>query len=308
MELGRVVPVIGLTVLLVADAVLIGWALRPVPTDDFVPSTSSASASATPATPAGSPKPSATPVDLKAVPVQQFVTATSPRVAWVVRAGSCTDSGSMWVTKDVGDTWKRSDLPGRLLRLRPDSATAAFGAGGDVECTLKLWSTGDAGATWTAGASPDKTWSRDPGDAKAVHTATDLTARPCGAKDVIDLAVLDADRATVLCQNGVVRSTTDGGERWDETFTRARSLALTVAEGGTGVLVTADPQCPGVVAVPIAGNEPAAEGVCVPAPAKNGTVSASTAAGGWWLTAGSDVFTADDPEGPWNKTRKGIVG
>ena len=214
----------------------------------------------------------------------------------------------MWVTKDAGDSWKRSDLPGRLLRLRPDSAISAFGVGGDVECTLKLWNTGDAGATWKEGAEPDKAWSRDPGDAKAVHTAADQTVRPCGAKDVIDLAVLDADRATVLCQNGVVRSTTDGGERWDETFTRARSLALAVTEGGTGVLVTADPACAGVVAVPIAASEPAEDGVCVSAPAKNGTVSVSTAAGGWWLTAGNDVFTSDDPEGPWNKTRKGIVG
>jgi hypothetical protein len=247
-------------------------------------------------------------VDVKTMPVQQFVTAVSPGVAWVVRAGSCTDSGLMWVTKDGGDTWTRSDLPGRLLRLRPDSPTSAFGAGGDAECALRLWNTGDAGATWKAGAAPDKTWSRDPGDAKAVHTATDQTSRPCGAKDVIDLAVLDADRATVLCQNGIVRSTTDGGQRWDESFRRARSLALTVAEGGTGVLVTADPGCAGVVAVPITGSKPAAEGVCVEAPAKNGTVSVSTAAGGWWLTAGSDVFTSDDPEGPWNETRKGLVG
>src|SRR5690349_5222439 len=103
MELRRVAPVVGLTVLLAADAVLIGWAFRPAPADDYVP----AAATTTSARPSPSPSPTVTGkfTPPKVVPVEQYVTAVGPRIAWVARAGSCANPQGVWVTDDQGDSW-----------------------------------------------------------------------------------------------------------------------------------------------------------------------------------------------------------
>ncbi len=139
---------------------------------------------------------------------------------------------------------------------------------------------------------------------EAVHTARDQVVQPCGPRDVIDLTVLDGSRAQVLCANGDVRATTDGGQRWPKSYAVKNALALTVAEGGSGVIVKADPSCRGVVAVPIVSGQPAKEGQCVVAPAIDGRISVSNAGNAWWLLVGSQVFTAEEPIGPWTRTEQ----
>ena len=119
--------------------------------------------------------------------------------------------------------------------------------------------------------SAAKAWTRDPGDPQAVHTSGNLVVRPCGARNVIDLSVLDGTRATVLCANGDVRASTDGGQRWPLAFTAKRALALTVAEGGAGMLIQTDPTCAGVLAVPLVSGKPAKGGQCVTGPTTDGS-------------------------------------
>ena len=183
MELRRVAPVVGLVVLLAADAVLIGWAFRPAPADDYVPAASSSTASARPTS-----TPSETSTEKfttpKVVPVEQYITAVGPKIAWVVRAGSCANPDGIWVTDDQGDTWKRNGLPGRALRLLPESATNAQAVGADesAKCELRLWQTVDTGEQWGKGQSAAKAWTRDPNDPQAVHTSGDEVMRPCGAR------------------------------------------------------------------------------------------------------------------------------
>ncbi len=305
MELRRVAPAIGLLVLLVADAVLIGWAFRPAPADVFAPAAAGTTSTAQP-TPSASATGKFTPPT--PVPVEQYITAVGPTIAWVARAGSCANPGGVWVTDDQGATWTRNALPGRALRLLADSSKVAQAVGGDTKCSLKLWKTTDSGAQWGKAQNAAKAWSRLPGDAQSVHTASDLVVKPCGLRDVIDLTVLDGTRAQVLCANGDVRATTDGGQRWPKAYNVKRALALTAAEGGTGVVVKADPACRGVVAVPIITGQPAKEGTCVTAPAVDGRISVSNAGNAWWMLVGSRVFTADEPIGPWTSTVKDPEG
>ena len=303
MQLRRVAPVVGLLALLAADAGLIGSALRPSPADVYVPAAAAATSTARP-TPSVKATEKFTPPT--PVPVEKYVTAVSPTIAWVALAGSCVNPDVVWVTGDQGATWTRNALPGRVLRLLPDSSkeAQAVGANAGTKCSLKQWATTDSGAEWGKPGDASPAWTRDPNDSQAVHTARNDVVRPCGPRNVIDLTVLDGSRAQVLCANGDVRATTDGGRNWRKSYTAKNALALTVAEGGSGVIVKPASSCRGVVAVPIVSGRPAKEGECVVAPTVDGQISVSNAGNAWWLLVGSELFTAEEPGGPWTRTKQ----
>ncbi|HZB67721.1 MAG TPA: hypothetical protein VE503_09915 [Ornithinibacter sp.] len=309
MELRRVAPIVGLCALLVADLVLIVLAFRPsvvqaggrgAPDAASPSSTSSPSASGSSA----APSPGA---GVKAVPVERFVTAVSATAAWVVEAGSCAEPGRLWVTSDAGDSWSQEELPGRVLRARPDSATEAFITGGDEKCDLRLWRTVDGGAAWGEPQSAAEAWSRSPEDAKAVHTPADELEQPCAGGRVLDLTGLGAARASVLCDNGDLRSTTDGGGTWAESATVKGGLALTLTETGTGAVVRTDASCQGVVVVPVTIGKPKGEGTCVKAAVAQGKVSISASGKGWWLLVGDRLHSSPDANGPWKPTGEDLT-
>jgi len=304
MELRRVAPVLGLCALLAADAVLIAWAFRGAPVDDPGPA-----ATAAPLSPSASPS-SATPAAtaLKPAPVEQAITVVGPSVAWVTRAGSCKEPGTVWVTDDSGSTWTGQDAPGRVMRARPTSATAGFVTGGDTKCDLRLWSTGNAGRAWDKPKSAADAWSRVPDDAKGVHTPDAEVTRPCGSGRVLDLAALTAERAVVVCENGDVRATTDRGADWPMSFSLEGALAVAVVEGGTGVALQTVPSCQGVVAVPLVGGQPDGESRCIRGTAKPGTVAVSGVADSWWVVVGDRVHRAEQPAGPWERTEAPLDG
>ena len=303
-------PVLGLCALLAADAVLIAWALRGTPIDDPGPAAGSGSVTST-ASPWGSRTPSTsstTASALKPAPVEQMITAVGPSIAWVVQAGSCDEPGTVRVTDDTGASWSSQEAPGRVMRVRPSSAAAAFVTGGDAKCDLRLWSTGNAGRAWTEPQPATEAWSRVPDDAKAVHTPAAAVKRPCGSFRVVDLVALTAQRASTVCENGDVRTTTNGGTAWPRTFTLKGALAIAVVEGGAGVVVRSVSACRGVVAVPLRGGRPDGDGTCVSGDAKAGQVSVSGAADAWWLVVGDRVHTAEQPDGPWTPTGSALTG
>ena len=305
MELRRVAPVVGLCALLAADAVLIAWAFRGTPTDEAGPAATtrpltSTSASPSPTRSAAAPKP---------VPVERMVAALGPTIAWVVQAGACDEPGAVWVTDDEGESWSRQDAPGRVLRVRPSSATEGFVSGGDDGCDLRVWYTDDAGRAWGKPRTAADAWSRVPDDAKAVHTPDDDVVRPCGSSlRVLDLAARTAQWAQVLCENGDVRTTADRGRSWPTSFTVKGAVAIGAVEGGSGVVVRTTSSCRGVVAVPVVGGKPDGDGECVEGKATPGAVSVSGSGEGWWLVVGDRVHRAEDAVGPWDRTGAPLAG
>lgn len=313
MELRRVAPVLGLVALLAVDAVLIAWAFRPTPTDTYVAVTvSSTGGGSTSAKPTRTPSTKPRPTAVKPAPLEQYVVAVGPDIAWVARAGNCANTGELWVTANRGVSWTRSSLPGRVMRVRAASASEAFATGGDKKAcaTLVRWDTTDGGAAWSKPGDPTAAWSRMPESTTSVHTSRDRVVQPCGTRTVIDLTALDAQRAWVLCANGEVRATTDGGQQWPPSFAKPvrNALAFTMAEGGKGVVVTTDPQCEGLLVRPVTSGELATEGACVEGDVAAQRVSVSTSGDSWWLLNGSRVYWSDDPGGPWTKTRFDAVG
>lgn len=309
MELRRVAPVVGLCALLAADAVLIVWAFRGMPTDDPDPAAATRPPTSTSASASPSPSPTGSAAALKPAPVERIVAAVDSTIAWVARAGACDEPGAVWVTDDEGESWSRRDAPARVLRVRPSSATSGFVTGGDDGCDLRLWNTGNAGRAWSEPSSAAEAWSRVPDDAKAVHTPADDLARPCGSsRRVLDLAAISTQRAQVLCENGDVHTTADAGRSWQKSFTVKGALAIAAVEGDSGVVVRTTSSCRGVVAVPVVSGEPRGDGECVQGTARSGSVSVSGSDGGWWLVVGDRVHRAEDAGGPWSRTGGSLEG
>ena len=99
----------------------------------------------------------------------------------------------------------------------------------------------------------------------------------------------------MLCANGDVRATTDGGQRWPKAYTVKRALALTVAEGGTGVVVQSRPVLQGGRRGAAHHGQAGQGRQCVTGPTIDGRISVSNAGNEWWLLGGAQVFTAEEP-------------
>ncbi len=310
MELRRVAPVVGLGALLVLDAVLITWALRPVPAEvaGAVSSGTSApsAASGAASTPAGrgSASPSPSPADVEVVPLTRVVAAAGDDAVWVADSGTCRRPGTVWVSSDRGDSWTVEEAPGQVLRVRAESDVEAFVTGGDGDCELRMWSTTDGGARWGEPSSAEAAWSRVPKAPRTVDTSSGERVAPCaGRSEVVDLAPLDAETALALCDDGQVRTTTDGGSDWTDVFGLEGSLALALApDASAAVLVSTSGRCDGVVATPVRSGELADQGACIESTPRAGAVAAASSGVRWWVVVGDEVFSAADPEGPWTRT------
>jgi hypothetical protein len=311
MEVRRVVPVLALSALLVADAALIAWALRPAPavveeavaTSGSPSSQSPGGASPTPSGEA-SASPTPGPPEVRVAPLTRVVSAVGDDVVWVADSGTCRKPGTVWVSNDRGRAWSAEDAPGQVLRVRADSDLVAFVTGGDAECALRLWSSEDGAATWLGPTSAAAAWSRVPGSPRTVTTSSGQEVRPCrGRAEVVDLAPLDVTRALALCDTGQVRTTTDGGAGWSDVFALEGTLALAIApDASAAVLVGWSENCDGVVATPVRNGEPADEGECIESAPRTGEVAAAASDSRWWIVVDDEVFSAAEPEGRWRAT------
>jgi hypothetical protein len=309
MEFRRVAPVVGLGALLVADAVLVTWALRPATTEVARAVSSSAAASATPdatgeepsPSPSETDSPSPEPAGTEVAPLARLVSGVDDETAWVADAGSCSEPGRVLVTTDGGATWSSNAAPGLVLRVTATSATEGFVTGGDDGCAYRLWPTGDGGESWGDPQSGAGWWSRLPEEPGKVNSATGATVTPCpDGADVVDLVGLEVETALALCEGGEGRSTADAGASWTTTFTVEGALALGLTpDASAGVLVHTDDGCSGVVATAVRDGEPTEDGTCVESTPATGRVAVSGTASAWWLVSGDEAFVASSPDGPW---------
>lgn len=307
MDLRRALPAIGLVTLLVLDFVLVVWALWPsgrsAPAAVATTPSTSASASAEPsATP--SPSPSATADEPTGpTPVTRVLAALDDRTAWLATTGTCVKPGSVRVTTDAGATWTASDAPGAVTRLRPSGRNEAFVVGGGKSCAMRLWTTGDAGGAWSDPSSASSAWARDAGDDHLVIRPGDDPVTPCGKAAVLDLASLGRQAASVLCGDGRVRTTTDGGKKWPTAFTAEKALAFALLPDGRGALAARSDGCDGVTVTALVGGAPDKSTCVAGAAATPGQVAISVTDGAAWLVAGDAAYTASEVTGPWKRAK-----
>ena len=235
------VATIGLVAFLAVDVALVALALRPTHPDGSgaaattpVTSVTTPVATTSTKTPSATATSATTPADAAPsgpapAPVTVLVGALDATTAWRATTGSCDKGGSaLSVTSDGGKTWDKTKAPARsLIRVQPLSADRVFAIGAGSSCELKQYASNDLGASWAAGTAVSGGWARQLDKPTDVLTPQDERAQPCSAStDVIDLSRTSADQAQVLCADGAVMVTDDGGKTWAADGTVKGGLAL----------------------------------------------------------------------------------
>jgi photosystem II stability/assembly factor-like uncharacterized protein len=205
-------------------------------------------------------------------------------------------------TVDGGKTWVDGKVNlQRIVRVRPTDNRAAFIVGADAACTGRIKDTSDGGLTWSSGTYIAQTWFRDPKNPLVVRAPGPALSQPCGKGAVLDLAVLTAGSAQVLCADGLVRSTTVNGSAWTDVGKVDGAVALavgTATPAGTYVAQLGAPACSGVQIVRVGQSAPIS---CIQAsvPKDPGQIAMSLIKGGGWLVVGNATMRSTDNLVTW---------
>lgn len=300
----------GLVSLVVLDVLLVALALRPE-TAEASPPAASASFAATPVHAASSAPPETTAAPLvEPAPVHEAIAAVDGKRAWRGILGSCRDGGaSLSVTEDGGLTWMKRAAPPRAVgRFQPVAASRGFVIGAkDGACTLGEYSTGDDAGTWQGPRAVVGGWSRVPdSDHVLVITPQRTDARPCGTTPVVDLARVSAKAAVVVCADGRLVRSSDGGATWPIAATVKGALAVGAREVNgvpTVYVARVADGCAGVEVAKVA-EGPATRIACVLTSLEGATgrVSLSVVGDGGWLGVAGATWRSDAKLETWRPT------
>jgi len=129
-------------------------------------------------------------------------------------------------------------------------------------------------------------------------------SQPCGKRAVLDLAVLTTGWARVLCADGLVRSTTDGGSVWTDVGTVDGAVALAVPTAHpaeTYVARLGAPDCAGIQILQVH-QRVAASCIQAEIPTDPGQIALSLIEGGGWLAVGDATIRSTDDLVTWRVT------
>ncbi|MEE6283183.1 hypothetical protein [Georgenia sp. MJ170] len=313
----RVWSWLGIAALIVLNIVLITLLLTrpgvPAGTSTAAPSSPSSARPSEPATdPAddgtaerpekvGSALPApAEPEQLRAEPAERILVAATEQVAWRATVGQCEDPGTLEHTVDGGQTWR--ELPNELAplsRIRVLGAATIFAIGGGVDCEPVYLSSSTAGVSWsTNNQFLTGSWYLDPADRSRMGAPVGTIDAPCEA---VELVGTDASSAGVLCTDGSLNVTADGGATWQETTPELDAVTVGASDEGY-VLVGSHEVCEEGVALAftdLTGEAPG-EPTCAPAPAEDASELTAAAAGSSvWLWAADEVLVSVDGGLSW---------
>lgn len=279
-----------IALLVVLNAVLIG--LLVMKSRDA----RTAEAAPPPPAPAGPSEPAdATPTP---EPAPRLLHALDATTAVRATSGTCGTPGTLELSTDGGASW--TALPnelGPVTRLSGSAPASLAVVGGDAACASAVRVSADAGATWGPGDAPETYWHLLPADRATLQTPTGQVPVPCGTEP-LGLATDGADRGAVLCPDGAVHASTDGGRTWAQSAAVPGAVAIGVRDGGY-LLGVEDPACTGVGVVRLdgAGVLDAQAAGCAPVTAAQ--VALAGAGDAVWLWAGEETRVSADGGLTW---------
>jgi photosystem II stability/assembly factor-like uncharacterized protein len=160
-------------------------------------------------------------------------------------------------------------------------------------------SSSTAGASWsTYNQFLAGSWYLDPADQSRMGAPVGAIDTPCEA---VEMVGADASNAGVLCADGTLTITTDGGANWQEIAPQMDTVAVGAADDGY-LLAGSHDSCEDDVALAFTDLTGAAIGepACAALESADATELAVGAAGdAVWLWAAGDVFVSADGGLSW---------
>lgn len=291
--------------LLVADIVLVVAVVQGAQTPSAQAArTTTPHPAATTSTTSSAPAPGPTPPSVTAM----VLDVVGPKTAWRATPGSCADGGAVLErTTDGGATWARVDAPFRAVtRISASSASAGFVVGAEAaDCKLSVRSTTDVGGSWKAPGRLSSTWYADIEDRASVHTAGDHDTTPCAKDAVRQLTRVTDDVTAVLCDDGTVRATTDGGSSWAVVGQQDGAVAMAASHDTAWTVRVAalgQKDCAGVQVLSLAAAGPTVTG-CIETGVKAGDPVAlgrePKDADHGWAVVGATTYRSSDGLATW---------
>jgi len=310
MSRGKVWAYVGLAALALLNVVLIVLLLRPnapATASGIVPAPEVTTAAAEVPSPEVAPSEAPALVVLQPEPTQRLLWAVSEREAWRAVVGACDVPGSLERTTDAGVTWAAQPVQvSPIVRLKASSAADVFAIGGGADCAPTFRFSDNSGQTWvTANNELPGSWYLLPASRAAlaaeVHGPRGTGPAPCPS-GVVDLAGLDTNRAALLCTDGALQTTDDGGASWSQEGATAQALAI--APTADGYLIGAVREACAGLAVLTVGNDgtglEAEARVCAPVPAPvPGQVALAAAGPNLWVWSGDALVRSGDGGLTW---------
>ncbi|QAV70455.1 hypothetical protein ESZ53_08380 [Salinibacterium sp. UTAS2018] len=295
----RTLAIVGVSIFLIADIILVVVALGVNDSDDTAPSSAPTYVIDAPASPAATPTstPTATTPAIAAAP--RVFAAANGTSAWRANAAVCSDAPAVFErSDDGGETFSSVDLEAfdirQVLAIRADSESvvtivAAVGDG----CEVSEFRSFTAGAFWADYEAGD-------GAAAFIDSAEPATvqfpdrdvAAPCAP-----LQLAEGDSVAVLCTNQV--HVLDADDGWREVSIPG-ALAIAANDSGFVIAAAGGEDCAGISILSLEASSAEAQKVgCFTAESAPQAVSIAQAGDAVWLWSGSSVSVSTDAGATW---------
>jgi hypothetical protein len=195
-----------------------------------------------------------------------LVSGRSDLVVRIV-TGSCRAAGGpkLELSKNQGRTFRQIRIPqvddGSGVSASSPAVTAIAAAratsplkirvfAADTDCVVHEYSTDDGGGTWTEKPGTVKQWYKDP---NTEDVAAPTGPVDSGCTDVDSVMPVTKRSAKVMCADGAIRSTTDGGATWTDVGKLPNASVAYFTGERTGYAAVAKPDCKSRIHVTIDG-------------------------------------------------------
>jgi hypothetical protein len=249
----RWLAVAGIVVFLLVDIVLVVLALQSTSSRDNGTAADVPDAVSTPESTASStPTPeSSEPTSVLPVAPTRILAALDATTVWRATTGACPDTAATpEISDDGGATWTPTDITSAtglsaLQRIVVSDASTATFLGHGEDCAP------DAARTFVAGSdfapSPNelaREWYLATVGGTTVHTPNGDVTAPCAS--ALALAPIGDARVAVLCADGDVHLTVDGGAAWTPLGAPSGTIAIAGAADGLLTASVGSTGCDGV--------------------------------------------------------------
>ena len=218
--------------------------------------------------------------------------------------GECSRPGSIEFSTDGGQSWNLSTAfeatnATQILRILPVNGGTTFIVALNEECTPQIYSTADNGSTWNGSLSAVGTWYLNPATPSTLGAPGGARTIACEALGLSPVTDRDVG---VLCADGSVLTTNDGGTTWAELVAVDGITALAYSRQNLLAVADGDETCSGLQILDLGTNGSTEQLSCVEmdaGPVGAGDVALAQSGNTLVLWAGDNQLISTDGGQTW---------